>query len=170
MTPGKNSDDLDYDAIFEFCFFGGSRAVSSPPPRSAAGILKGCKSAALGHLQVFYASVSPFFYSVPPDWACFPRLPPQTGAQPFLTDGTINNQYWGIKTDDSASAADNVGGAEQCPRLASGNGLSDIRLSPGTYYVDGQHTRVYSVSDKSIAVPSGISFDLNGSTLIQVPQ
>jgi hypothetical protein len=115
----------------------------------------------------FYAAVSPFFYAVPPAWACF-RTCRRSGAQRFLADGTINNQYWGIKTDDSASAAGNVAALKQCPRLAFATAEPTSALSRDLLR-GRSSTPGYSVSDKSIAVPSGISFDLNGSTLIQVP-
>ena len=99
-----------------------------------------------------------------------PSSQPSAG-QPaqFLEDGTINNDFWGIVANDPARAVSNVSALNAALAWANKNGIKEVRLDSSTYYVDGQHTRVYSVSDKSIGIPSNISFDLNGSTLIQVP-
>ncbi|MHB1315293.1 MAG: right-handed parallel beta-helix repeat-containing protein [Christensenellales bacterium] len=85
------------------------------------------------------------------------------------TDGTLNNTYWGIVASNASKAASNVAALNKALEWASQNGIRKVKLKKATYYVDGQHDRVYSVSDKSITIPSNISFDLGGSTLTQVP-
>lgn len=87
----------------------------------------------------------------------------------FLRNGTINNQYWGIVLNKSSAAAQNVTALNAAFTAASKQGIKEVRLIKGTYYVDGSHSRVYSVSDKSISIPSDLAINLNGSTLIQIP-
>jgi len=86
----------------------------------------------------------------------------------FTSDGTIINRYWGIVAKSTSKALSNVSAINRALASASQNGLTLVKFAKNTYYVDGKHDRVYSVSDKSIQIPSNITFDLGSSTLIQV--
>lgn len=118
---------------------------------------------------------------------CAGISPEISKAMPLNEDGTINNDYWDIKPEGQPAsnaaagetARNNVANINRaiawaCVNAAASGLLDDhnritVKLETGTYLIDGQHTRVYSVSDKSINVPSDVFLDLNGSILKQIP-
>ncbi|HWR23323.1 MAG TPA: right-handed parallel beta-helix repeat-containing protein [Feifaniaceae bacterium] len=112
------------------------------------------------------------------------------GAAPVSGDGTLNNLYWQIQPQgvqyafskgltDEQIARKNVENLNKALAWAAGSGpeaglkysggKTFVKLERGSYLLDGQHSRVYSVSDRSVSVPSNIDLDLNRSTLMQIP-
>jgi hypothetical protein len=98
-----------------------------------------------------------------------PEVPPsQPGALPIDPDtGVISNAYWKIVQNAPSSDQANAVNITSALQWAAGNGYNHVLLEPGVYYINGINNYLQSPSHNGIFVPSGISFDLNGSTLIQ---
>lgn len=90
----------------------------------------------------------------------------------FLSDGTIRNTDFGIvKNDSGASAArQNVAAFQKAFDQAAAQGIKEIKVEPGHYYVDTSHTFAghSSAADNSIFIPSDMTVCLNGATFQQI--
>lgn len=84
---------------------------------------------------------------------------------PISEDGTINNNYFGIKMDGTDPQG-TLQGINEAINYASKNNISNIKLEKGTYVIDSQKDKVeYHYQEKGITLKSNIKLDLNGSTI-----
>jgi ribosomal protein L18E len=81
--------------------------------------------------------------------------------------GVIGNAYWDIVQNDPSADQANAVNITSALQWAVENGYNHVLLEQGVYYINGINNYLQSPSHNGIFVPSGISFDLNGSTLIQ---
>ena len=95
---------------------------------------------------------------------------------PISSNGTINNAYFGIKTDtnDYDTGRENVIGINNALKYANENGITNIKLVQGNYYVfvgDGDLNKANNITDfynQNIKLKSDVNFNLNGSSIIAI--
>lgn len=87
----------------------------------------------------------------------------------FLSGNIVDNSHWGITVNSQSRAGDNVAAFNKMFQSASQNQMKDVKLSSGTYYIDGQRAGMTSRPGETIEVPSNIHFNLGGATLRQIP-
>lgn len=86
---------------------------------------------------------------------------------PIDSAGVLNNGYWGIVPNDSGAAGRNAQNITKALAWAAAQGKTAVRLAAARYYVNGVDNAGPLPQTGGISVPSGITFDLNGSTLLQ---
>lgn len=90
----------------------------------------------------------------------------------FMTDGTINNAYFGIVANDDSPAASrqNVVGFTNAIAQAGSLGLSNIKVEANHYYVDTSHVHFGNIinSQNSIDLVSGVHLSLEGAAFEQI--
>ena len=87
--------------------------------------------------------------------------------EPIGKDGEINNDYFGI-SDQESNAEITTEGINAAIEYASKNNIKYIKLKQGTYVISGEVDGLDNKNEKKgIILKSNITFDLNGSTLIQ---
>ncbi len=97
-----------------------------------------------------------------------PKQEDKVDNSPIFKDGTINNEYFNITLNDATKGEDNTNGINDAIIYAHNNGITDVKLEKGTYYVTALKTSIESPkSGKKVAIqiPSNINFDLNQSVI-----
>lgn len=87
---------------------------------------------------------------------------------PIDSTGILNNSYWGIVPNKSGAASQNAQNITKALAWAAAQGKTTVMLATATYYVNGVDNAGPLPQTGGISVPSGITFNLNGSTLIQI--
>lgn len=87
--------------------------------------------------------------------------------EPIGEDGEINNDFFGIGTQENDAQA-TTEGINAAIEYANENNIEYIKLQQGTYIISGEVDGLENKNEKKgIILKSNITFDLNGSNLVQ---
>ena len=86
---------------------------------------------------------------------------------PIGEDGTINNEYFGIKCGaNNINAKNNLNGINKAIEYASNKEITEIKLKKGKYLIDSQKDEEkYHYQEKGIILKTNVRLNLNGSTI-----
>ena len=86
---------------------------------------------------------------------------------PIGEDGTINNEYFGIKCgENNINAKINLNGINKAIEYASNKEITEIKLKKGKYLIDSQKDEEkYHYQEKGIMLKTNVRLNLNGSTI-----